>query len=179
MRCISLSSIGIVCIFIHCQVLLAAKCGGGDPCIYMGARHDPPWIPYEESTGPKPFPPVSDSWNRNDTTLFISIASFRDKLCPITLFNIYTKSQYPARITVGVVQQNKEEDIDCLEGYCQMIQTKLGISECLYKNNVRMIRVDASLAQGPTWGRAKGSTLLRDEEFCMQTDAHMDFVPRY
>jgi Glycosyltransferase (GlcNAc) len=29
---------------------------------------------------------------------------------------------------------------------------------------------------GPTWGRHLQHYLLRDEEFCMQTDSHMDYV---
>jgi hypothetical protein len=49
--------------------------------------------------------------------------------------------------------------------------------KCPFEKNIRMMKVDSSTAKGPTWGRAKASTLLRDEEFCMQTDAHMDFVP--
>lgn len=33
--------------------------------------------------------------------------------------------------------------------------------------------------KGPTWARAIGSTLLEDEEFCLQLDSHMDFVPQW
>jgi hypothetical protein len=155
-------------------------CGSGEPCIFMGKAHVPEWIRYENSTGPKPFTPISDSWNKSDTTLFIMIASFRDKLCPYTLFNVFTKAKYPSRITVGVVQQNTPDDIDCLEGYCELIRKKLGDSSvCPYKENVRITRVHAKEAQGPTWGRALGSLLLQEEEFCMQTDAHMDMVSNW
>ena len=144
----------------------SARCGSGDPCIYLGKTHDPEWIPYEESAGPRPFPPLTDSWNRSDTTLFIAIASFRDKLCPRTLFNIYTKAQYPERISIGVVQQNSPEDGDCLEEYCRLMDSKLGRSDCPFRDNIRMTRVDAKEATGPTWARSLGSKLLRDEEFC-------------
>ena len=171
----------------------SAKCGGGDPCIYLGKTHDPSWIPYEESKGPKPIPPLTDSWNRSDTSLFIAIASFRDKLCPRTLFNIFTKAEYPSRLFVGVVQQNSPEDGDCFLEYCEMMKSKMGGSDCPYQDNIRMTRVDASEAAGPTWARALGSKLLRDEEFCialsislnelfhigMQMDAHMDMVPKW
>ena len=116
--------------------------------------------------------------------MFITIASFRDKLCPVTLFNIFTKAKYPERITVGVVQQNLEEDIDCYEEYCRLILEHRGIStgegvapECPFKENIIMHRVSALDAKGPTWGRALGSKLVGDQEFCMQTDSHMDYVP--
>eukprot|EP01036_Dinobryon_divergens_P044917 gene44917-59954_t len=70
------------------------------------------WILYEESKGPKPYPPKSDSWRRNDSTIFLTIASFLDKLCAVTLFNLYSKALHPERVFVGVVQQNAPEDID-------------------------------------------------------------------
>ena len=148
----------------------------------------------------KPFPPKTESWKDPRATIFLAIASFRDKLCPITLYNLFSKAKYPERITAAIVQQNVAEDMDCLEVYCRLVETyglrnytapileaitsptsafktkKPLTGTCPFENNVRMDRVDAKIAQGPTWARARGSTLLRDEEFCMQTDAHMDFV---
>lgn len=150
----------------------SAKCGAGDACIFMGLKHDPVWVPFVESTGPKPIPPVSDSWRHADTTLFVSIASFRDKLCPRTLFNMFSKAKYPDRIRIGVVQQNAPEDVDCLEGYCELMRKATGAAECAHKEQVRMTRVDSKEAKGPTWGRALGSRLVRDEEFCMQTGVY-------
>ena len=49
--------------------------------------------------------------------------------------------------------------------------------KCPFEANIRMKRVNATEAKGPTWARALGSQLMEDEEFCMQTDSHMDFVP--
>ena len=141
------------------------------------------WQIYEEPEAPNlPFPIVSDSWSKHDTTLYLSIASFRDKLCPNTLFNLFSKAYNPKRITVGVVQQNAPDDVDCLEEYCSMMKKSAKFlslygENCPFEKNIRMMRVDSKTAKGPTWGRAKASTLIGDEEFCMQTDAHMDFVP--
>ena len=50
-------------------------------------------------------------------------------------------------------------------------------AECPFKENIRILRVDAEEAKGPTWARSLGSKMMQDEEFCMQTDSHMDFVP--
>ena len=79
---------------------------------------------------------------------------------------------------MGVVQQNDESDIDCLDGYCMMMREKGewdGQGECPFSDQVRMTRVTASSAQGPVWARALGFKMIHDEEFCMQIDAHMDF----
>ena len=138
------------------------------------------WTTYIEPTGSNlPFPTLTESWSKDDTTLYLSIASFRDSLCPKTLFNAFSKSAHPKRISVGVVQQNEEGDIDCLVEYCRLMKEagKSSGDSCPFEENIRISRVDAKTAKGPTWGRAKASTLLKDEEFCMQTDAHMDFVP--
>jgi hypothetical protein len=50
---------------------------------------------------------------------------------------------------------------------------------CPYKKNIKINRVNARDAKGPTWARAKGSAMVENEEFCMQTDAHMDFVRKW
>jgi len=107
------------------------------------------------------------------------IASFRDKLCPVTLFNLYTKAAQPSRIFAGVVQQNTKEDPDCLFEYCRLVTGKNTTENCPHKDNIRLNRVNAKEAKGPTWARALGSLLLGDEEFCMQIDSHMDFVPNW
>jgi hypothetical protein len=144
------------------------------------------WIPFEEPKVPPSYPPQSNSWNQSDTTLFLAIASFRDEQCPKTLLNAFSKAVYPARLFIGVVQQNEEGDIDCLEEYCRLAkqndilqgyqQYAHNERSCPFADNVRMDRVKARDAMGPTWARARTAKLLGPEEFCMQTDAHMDFV---
>jgi hypothetical protein len=36
----------------------------------------------------------------------VGIASYRDPLCPKTLYNLFTKSKHPEKIHVRVIQQN-------------------------------------------------------------------------
>ena len=142
------------------------------------------WAEFRDSHIQPQYPPT-DSWEKSDTTLYLGIASLRDTLCPYTLFNAYSKAAYPNRLFIGVVQQNAPEDVDCFEEYCNLMMKSLGktysgdAKDCPYAQNIRMLRVSSTQAKGPTWGRAKASTLLQDEEFCMQTDAHMDFVPNW
>lgn len=49
------------------------------------------------------------------------------------------------------------------------------LENCPHASQVKMMRVQAEDAKGPTYGRYLGSKLIGDEEFCMQVDAHMDF----
>ena len=96
-------------------------CGNGLPCVFVSAHN---WIPYDDSFSYKnnhPPPIKSSSWKDEKSTLFLMIASFRDKLCPKTLFNVYTKSKAPNRIFIGLVQQNLPEDGDCVEQYCELM----------------------------------------------------------
>ena len=52
-------------------------------------------------------------------TIHLHIASFRDQLCPRTLYNLFHKAANPHRIYVRVLQQiehhsDKIDDADCL-----------------------------------------------------------------
>ena len=119
----------------------AKGCGSGLPCVFVNKGT---WIPITEDDGPKPYPIESDSWQKVDTTLFIMIASFRDKLCPKTLFYAFSKAKYPSRVTIGVVEQNLPDDVDCLEEYCRLMKEHTQSEECLYMNNIRMVKKHAS-----------------------------------
>lgn len=150
------------------------------------------WTPFDENDEagvPQPYPPRTDSWMQNDTSIMVSISSFRDYRCPKTLYNLFTKATNPNRVFAGVVQQNSHDDADCLYGYCEMIKEERGLEpktpatgpaakvleNCPHADQVRMLRVSSEDAKGPTYGRYLGSKLLGSEEFCMQIDAHMDF----
>ena len=86
------------------------KCGAGGSCVFV--NKDAGWVEYVPSDDkrnahkPKPEPPKPGSYEAEDVPIFISISSFRDRLCPVTLFNIFTKAQFRDRIAVSVIQQN-------------------------------------------------------------------------
>ena len=63
-------------------------------------------------------PPTSTSYKDESTEIFVSLASFRDGRCAVTLKNILTKAKNPKRIRVGVISQihTEEDKIDCIEG---------------------------------------------------------------
>ena len=63
--------------------------------------------------------------------LHINMPSYRDPLCPRTLFYLFAKAARPEGIRVRILQQNvPEEDDDCLAKYCVMMSlyAKLGDS---------------------------------------------------
>jgi len=153
-----------------------AKCGGGSPCVWV--NKDIGWVEYIPTTDPRnagkpqPVPPVPGSWEAESISLVISISSFRDKLCPVTLVNLFTKALYPDRLLVQVVQQNVHSvDLDCFEHYCLLMQKRwkqranpvdTDTFECPYRENIHMKRINADEARGPQWARAIGSVMLQD-----------------
>ena len=95
-------------------------------------------------------------------TIFVSIASYRDKLCNNTIINLYNNAKFPENIYLGIVQQNKEDDLDCLHN--------------IYNPRIKIIRLSYLDAKGPTYARYLCSKLWDNEEYFFQIDAHTKFV---
>jgi len=98
-------------------------------------------------------------------TIFVSIASYRDPVCMITVNNMFEKAKYPFNVFVGICQQNSEEDSDCLDGL-----------DNIYKNNIQIMRLPHYEAQGPTKARYYCSTLFTGQDYFLQIDSHTKFV---
>ncbi|KAJ8609417.1 hypothetical protein CTAYLR_009094 [Chrysophaeum taylorii] len=133
---------------------------------------------------------------RRPKTIFVSISSFRDEVCPDTLDNLYSRASNPENIFVGLVQQNCDErqhaaygcftavmpsdmkvhpappDLDCARTYC----ARPTAFEPACSSLLRVLRFNESETFGPVFGRYLGSLLWRDEEFYMQVDAHTTFA---
>lgn len=101
--------------------------------------------------------------------IFVSIASYRDNVCTTTLLSIYEMADNPESVTVGICQQNKKGDEDCVEN-----EHTGKISK--YKSNIRVIRIPEYEAKGPTWARYLCSTLWNGEQYYLQIDSHTKFV---
>ena len=103
-------------------------------------------------------------------SIFVSIASYRDSECIKTIEDLFIKSRYPQRITVGICQQNAPEDPDCLSSP----------SLAPYLNQIKIIRLSHYEAKGPMYARALiEQNLFNDEMFYLQIDSHMLFVPHW
>lgn len=130
---------------------------------------------------------------REDGSIFVSIASYRDVTCGATLKKAYERAKFPEKISVGIVQQNCDSpdkcytgtgwaetrrwvprigpDPDCARDFCE---SALGKKHC-DAGRVRILRLDEIDALGPFFTRFVNSKLWRGENFYMQIDAHTDF----
>jgi glycosyltransferase involved in cell wall biosynthesis len=98
-------------------------------------------------------------------TIFVLIASYRDKECQWTVKDIFDKAANPDQIRVGICwQADSEQDKECFE-----IETRPAQVDAVF------FRPEDSLGLG--WARAQAQALLRDEDYALQIDSHMRFVP--
>lgn len=133
-----------------------------------------------------------------ETPIHLLVASFRDRLCPRTLHNAFMRADNPHRVYIRVLEQSLPDsdlidDASCWERYCQDFN-----KDCAeFQQNVHTIWQDASTAKGPTDARSKLSAMIywdyihrndasqldfhrvEPEDFCMETDSHMDFSDHY
>jgi hypothetical protein len=97
--------------------------------------------------------------------IFVSIASYRDPECQHTVRDLFEKAAHSERISVGICAQlDPELDRDCT------------LMPPPRSDQVREIRVPASESKGGCWARAQAISLLQDEDYVLQIDAHMRFV---
>lgn len=97
-------------------------------------------------------------------TIFVSIASYRDVLCSTTISDLYNKAKNPENIFVGICQQNKEDDTDCVSPDFQ------------FRKNISIIKLKHTDAKGPTWARYICSTLYNGQDYFLQIDSHTLFA---
>jgi hypothetical protein len=133
-----------------------------------------------------------------ETPIHMLIASFRDRLCPRTLHNAFSKAENPKRIFIRVIQQTLPgsdliDDAGCFDQYCQDYNPNCEE----YRHQVRIVARDARVSKGPTDARSKLSAMIFNDywyaydterldfipvqlhDFCLQLDSHMDFSDRY
>ena len=106
--------------------------------------------------------------------VFVGVVNFRDRRCGVTLANLFRKAKYPSRVSVGVIDYTHTEDdtSDCVRDFCKV----MGRGCEVLKPQIQMIVVSFLDARGPGFARYLQDSLLRDQEFCLQVDAHTDFV---
>eukprot|EP00928_Gymnodinium_smaydae_P015178 TRINITY_DN15564_c0_g2_i1.p1 TRINITY_DN15564_c0_g2~~TRINITY_DN15564_c0_g2_i1.p1 ORF type:complete len:519 (+),score=110.92 TRINITY_DN15564_c0_g2_i1:46-1557(+) len=129
---------------------------------------------------------------REDNSIYISIASYRDPSCSATVRNAFEKADRPELVSVGVVQQNcgakrgcftgtgwadtrrwvpSPPDPDCLKDFCA---SALGAQHCR-AGRVRALRLPEDEAYGPMFSRYLNAKLWRGETYFMQIDSHSGF----
>jgi hypothetical protein len=107
-----------------------------------------------------------ESMIKNNKKILVSIASYRDVQCSITLLDVIAKAKYPENLVIVVCQQNDSDDKEC-------ISTKI-IDES--KATIKQIIIPHTDARGPCWARFLIQQLWEGEEYHLQIDSHTRFV---
>lgn len=107
--------------------------------------------------------------------MLILIANYRDtSRCAETLTSIFDRAADPSRLTIGIYDQIYDDEITCVDQYCQVVGEHL-----CRRDQMRSSRVNAENAKGPTVARYFTEELIRDEEFCLSIDSHMLFTEHW
>ncbi|GKY97585.1 hypothetical protein MPSEU_000716900 [Mayamaea pseudoterrestris] len=161
---------------------------------YKTATFDQIWQAYHDLAVKTLFPWDQDYLSRmpprrEDGSVFLSLATYRDENCFNTIYNAYAKAKHPEKLFVGLTQQNCHKDCksgvlanlsmvivppddDCYAKFCE---TALGKPICVNKQ-VRVLNIDEPESLGPYAARYFTSKMWYGEEWFMQTDAHMTFA---
>lgn len=129
---------------------------------------------------------------RKDKSVFVSLGTYRDPYCPMTLKSLYAQAANPERLFVGLLQQNcfekrcrtgvlkggKVEDMDtdmnCYTEFCNSPEGKR--SNACNTGQVRLFNVNESESLGPYMARYMGAKFYRGENYYLQIDSHSEFV---
>ncbi|BDA44136.1 probable Egl nine homolog 3 at N-terminal half [Coccomyxa sp. Obi] len=99
--------------------------------------------------------------------IFVSIASFRDPETRWTVHDLLTKASHPARLNIGIVWQiDASADAEFLR-----------FPSSINQDQMRQIIIPAKEATGPCKARMLSQKLWAGEDYWLQIDSHMRFVP--
>lgn len=101
-------------------------------------------------------------------TIFVSIASYRDKTCLATVKHLFKQAAFPSRIFVGICEQNSTDTAES----CVRDNFK-------FYTNVRRLSIPNTEAKGPCYARYLCSTLYRGERWFLQIDSHTKFAKNW
>jgi len=103
---------------------------------------------------------------RNAATIFVAIPAFRDPECQRTIANLFAQAKEPERIHVGIcAQYSWDED-----------STSCFVEPVPRPTQVKILRLDAADARGPSWARYLTQKLYDGEAYYLQIDSHTRFT---
>ncbi|OQS04523.1 hypothetical protein THRCLA_03250 [Thraustotheca clavata] len=114
-----------------------------------------------------------------DYDIFIGLPSYRDgSRCGYTIWTAFSRALNASRLHIGVVDQIVSGDVECINEYCKLAkETWPDDLECRYKNQISIDLRDAKESTGPISARVALHNLIKEEEFCLVMDSHMQFIP--
>ena len=116
-----------------------------------------------------PYNIYNKSMIKSNKKILVSIASYRDSQCSITLSDVISKAKYPENLVVIVCQQNDIDDSNCIkEDFLQNT-----------KATIKQIIIPHTDARGPCWARFLIQQLWSGEEYYLQVDSHTKFVDEW
>lgn len=99
---------------------------------------------------------------RSDGSILLSVASYRDDQCPLTVADAFAKAKHPELLYAAIVQQNDEDkDKDCKFTAEVLPQ---------FKSHLRILRLHHLEAKGPCHARYLASLQYAGESFFCQID---------
>lgn len=96
-------------------------------------------------------------------SIFISIASYRDNELDRTIRDCMVKAAHPERLVFGIHWQHDNHEF----------------FEQVYDPRCRVIETDYRKSRGACWARHEAQKLYAGEDFVLQIDSHMRFVPHW
>ena len=147
-----------------------AKSGRTDTASTRAAK-----APQSGGVPPLCMPIITESDNSPSSTseasIFVSIAAFRDSETAPTIEHLFQQATNPTSIFVGLVLQ-----VDLTNLYDQdKVMHPLSQTIEKYKDQIRVLQLDARHATGPCPARAMAQCLYRGEDYVLQIDSHMRF----
>ncbi len=155
--------------------LLTVCCTAG-PTIFDEQKNS--WDIIETYPSSIHLPKPTATWKDANTAIYVGISHYRDSRCAQTLKNIFSKAEHPDRIYVGIIQyiHMEQDHLNCLRDYCKETGKGLDSGQCPHAVQVRIVDVSFKDARGPGTSRYLQQNLQNGEEFCLQIDAHSDFI---
>ena len=143
---------------------------------------------------------------RQDESIFVSIAAFREHLLADTLRSLFENAAHPEKLFVGVIVNNCFDDGQCQGGvkvvgtdpntgkdilepihgsadtnhiatFCQ--ETNSTLPQYCKNGQVRVLYIRESEALGPAMARYYSSKLWGGETYYVQIDSHLQFAQHW
>mmetsp|Transcript_10042 Transcript_10042/g.15192 ORF Transcript_10042/g.15192 Transcript_10042/m.15192 type:complete len:500 (-) Transcript_10042:145-1644(-) len=129
---------------------------------------------------------------REDGTIFVSLGTYRDPYCPMTIKSLFSKAKYPEKLYVSLFQQNcfekkcrtgvlqggkvedADTDVNCYDEFCKSPEGQQ--SDACNNGHVRLFNVNESESLGPYMARYLGAKFYRGEQYYLQIDSHSEFI---